>query len=615
MAINIGENTDGDVTYKNPPVDRTLFPNIKYGATPEEIQEAVDAWLDDHPEATTTVEDGSILPVKLDSTNDATDGYVLSYNATAEKFEWYDIGGELDEINSDITDLKQDLEGLDVYTLGLYPQMSVADTAVASFTDGADDIPVKALTVDVDPVQDLHGQANPYPDGGGKNKLPMTVAGIKAANTGGSWSGNTYTYNGVTFTIQTDSDGNITGILLNGTSTAVTVFYINSSFTIKAGSYVLNGAPISSSSTETWRLQVDTSSLYIDTGGGADITVSEDYSGATSFIRVGGNKTPSNTLFKPMIRLASVSDATFAPYSNICPISGWTEANISVNGVNQWDEEWELGGISTSTGNPVANDTLIRSKNFIPVIPGAVYCLNFAKWMYIPAYDADKNYIGQLTYSRITGTDFYLINVSDEAHYIKIPFSNAYGTTYNNDVCLNFHGERDGEYEPYKGNVYHITFPTSAGTVYGGTLDVTSGVLTVDKGFYTLTGSETWVAWDSNAYYSVCLPSMAVNSSISINCISSMLVGNTADAIYSGGSGIGARGERLYVNASEHASIGTFTGMQVVYNLATPVTYQLDATAVNTILGQNNIFADTGDIAELTYRADLKAYIDAHVGS
>lgn len=110
MAINIGKNSDGDVTYQNPPVNRVLFPNIKEGASTEEIQEAVNAWLDEHPEATTTVEDGSILPVKLDSSNSASDGYVLSYNATAGKFEWYDVGGELDEINSDITDLKQDLK-------------------------------------------------------------------------------------------------------------------------------------------------------------------------------------------------------------------------------------------------------------------------------------------------------------------------------------------------------------------------------------------------------------------------------------------------------------------------------------------------------------------------
>ena len=61
------------------------------------------------------------------------------------------------KVGDELTDLKQDLEGLDVYTLGLYPQMEVADTAVASFTDGADNIPVKSLTVDIEPIQGLHG--------------------------------------------------------------------------------------------------------------------------------------------------------------------------------------------------------------------------------------------------------------------------------------------------------------------------------------------------------------------------------------------------------------------------------------------------------------------------
>ena len=39
----------------------------------------------------------------------------------------------------------------------------------------------------------------------------------------------------------------------------------------------------------------------------------------------------------------------------------------------------------------------------------------------------------------------------------------------------------------------------------------------------------------------------------------------------------------------------------VVYPLATPQTYQLTPTEVKTLLGVNNIFADTGDI-DLTYR-------------
>lgn len=68
MAIKITE--DGVVIYENEPdVDRELFPNIKEGGevNPEDIANAVDEWLEAHPEATTTVEDGSISIEKLDT--------------------------------------------------------------------------------------------------------------------------------------------------------------------------------------------------------------------------------------------------------------------------------------------------------------------------------------------------------------------------------------------------------------------------------------------------------------------------------------------------------------------------------------------------------------------
>ena len=206
-----------------------------------------------------------------------------------------------------------------------YQLKSLPTGAISSITDGAN-LPMPSLKIGIEPIQEGSGDPSPEnirPISGwsavdvtksGKNRLPATIEGIKAANTSGSWSGNVYTLNGVAFTIQTDTDENITGIMLNGTSTAVTFFYINSSFTIKAGLYVLNGAPLSSG-TETWRLQVNIPELYIDTGGGANLTVSEDYSGAISFIRVGANRTPSNVLFYPMIRLASETDATFEPYN------------------------------------------------------------------------------------------------------------------------------------------------------------------------------------------------------------------------------------------------------------------------------------------------------------
>ena len=214
MAINIDVNENNDVTYKNPPVDRVLFPNIKEGASLEEIQAAVDAWLDEHPEATTTVQDGSILPVKLDSSNSASDGYVLSYNATTEKFEWYDIEGELDEINSELGNLKENFNQYNTEVLGLYPQMQIEDTAVASFTDGADNIPVKSLTVEIEPVQS--GTGDPSPENvrpiSGWTGANVSVTGKNLFHLGTSAAD--FTNNGIAVHINNDNT-----ITLNGTAT------------------------------------------------------------------------------------------------------------------------------------------------------------------------------------------------------------------------------------------------------------------------------------------------------------------------------------------------------------------------------------------------------------
>jgi len=50
------------------------------------------------------------------------------------------------------------------------------------------------------------------------------------------------------------------------------------------------------------------------------------------------------------------------------------------------------------------------------------------------------------------------------------------------------------------------------------------------------------------------------------------------------------------------------TGAQVVYKLATPITYTLTPQEITSLLGTNNLWADTGD-SEVEYRADAKLYI------
>lgn len=64
-----------------------------YDQLPKDLQKFVDEWLEAHPEATTTVQDGSLTPPKL-LANEPKDGKILSY--IDGNFEWVDdvLGGK-----------------------------------------------------------------------------------------------------------------------------------------------------------------------------------------------------------------------------------------------------------------------------------------------------------------------------------------------------------------------------------------------------------------------------------------------------------------------------------------------------------------------------------------
>ena len=198
-----------------------------------------------------------------------------------------------------------------------------ASGSLIHITDGGDNIPMKSLESEIVAVESGSGEkspTNPYTISGfdnavitrlGKNLIPMTVASVKSINTLGTWSGNAYTYNNVVFTLQTDTDGNITGIVANGTASATSSFNIANNYTLQKGSYILNGCP-SGGGTETARLQVNSGTLNIDTGSGANFTLTEVYNSCVCFIRIGSGYNPNGMVFKPMVRVASDTDDTFA---------------------------------------------------------------------------------------------------------------------------------------------------------------------------------------------------------------------------------------------------------------------------------------------------------------
>ena len=182
-------------------------------------------------------------------------------------------------------------------------------------------------------------------------------------------------------------------------------------------------------------------------------------------------------------------------------------------------------------------------------------------------------------------------------------------------------------YEPYAGQTYPITWESIAGTVYGGTLDVVSGVLTVDKIMRTLKNTDTWYlnpSW-SNLFYQAWQdnPAPFAAGGIGNQCICDRYKTVKSDigtlpsgsAVFNTPTISGTRNsfgirDNAYSTVDEFKA--SFTEMQLVYPLATPQTYQLTPTEVRTILGGNNIYTDAGDVS-VEYRADLKMYIDKKI--
>lgn len=69
----------------------------------------------------------------------------------------------------------------------------------------------------------------------------------------------------------------------------------------------------------------------------------------------------------------------------------------------------------------------------------------------------------------------------------------------------------------------------------------------------------------------------------------------------------------IFFSASQYTDATAFktamSGVQLVYELATPQTYQLTPTEVRTLLGGNTIYTDGGTIIA-EYPADTEKYID-----
>jgi hypothetical protein len=461
--------------------------------------------------------------------------------------------------------------------------------SIATFS-GAANLPLSSLKVAIEPQQDLHGYDAPWAGGAGKNKLPMTVDGIKATNTYHSWSGNSTTINNVTITIETDSVGNVTGIRFNGTASADITFNLASNITISNGSYVWSNDQIVNISNLWMSLTSPNLAITLSSEKEKNVTVSNGSIGSAYIYASSGNAF-NNVVFKPMLRPASVTDATFAPYSNICPIIGWDEANVTRTGKNLFDIHIDKDTALTTIDldKPITTYITISAVNNNVLVRDAVWRVG------VKLKSGQMYYVGDPTYVYKFPRTLY---GTEENPIVQIQYRGQTITSGSYDVQIEF-GQTPTTYEPYNGATYTIDLD---GTRYGGTLDVVSGELVVDRVYIDM-GSPIWRYTNNRFYYN---PTNAkVYTLIEVaNLLCSQYpnsqYNSQADNTISGYAGY------IYVRADSYSGDTTafktaMNGVQLVYELATPITVQLTPTQVKSLLGSNNIFADCGQITECKY--------------
>lgn len=368
-------------------------------------------------------------------------------------------------------------------------------------------------------------------------------------------------------------------------------------------------------------LEVDHNGIYDQVASGS----------IASFESVGGN-------IKSLIAsIEPVQSGTGTPSpDNVRPISGHDSVVVNRTGKNLIDLKSLLlstgtyvDGVLTDSvtnlyrafkGDSISNSLLPMPIHGQLAISAKAYTDGNAGTdgnglMFVAKYtDGTIQYL--IPFPNVTSSAVYqsaVTNASKEIASIGIGFG-KYGANIWHISELQIElGSTATAYEPYAGQ----TYTTDLGrTVYGGSLDVVSGVLTVDRAMVVLDGSSDEVWRDYTRYngFFIQVPSMKKGTLLQSG------IANSFPTLTAFGTQVGiafgsGTNDIIYVlnvtgsidGVTDNASWRTYLAqnpLQVCYELASPQTYQLTPQQVTALLGDNAVWADTGDVA-VTYPIEM----------
>lgn len=426
----------------------------------------------------------------------------------------------------------------------------------------------------LEPVQDLHGYDAPWPAGGGKNLVfAEDRSGIITQTT----IVNNFSLPTGTYTMSADlADANQIGvalrIIVNSTPSATTSFSTTTSPSRESKTFTVND-------TDVLRLAV--------------VGMTAGYNGSVSKVQIEAGSTATS----------------YAPYSNICPITGWTGAEITRDGKNL---------SPTKSGSSDANGRLLVS-DIGTIIEGQTYTVSLkalgvnSKEVRVQigsnnqsAFNANTFVVGQRASRTFTASASGTLRLNTNS----TAFSAS--TDVVDDIQLEL-GSPATAYEPFVGTTHDISWSDEAGTVYGGTLAYLGGnswrlTATYAKDVYD--GTESWTAQSGYGFYHendtiqrmldysgaiLCDKLKTFYAYIDPGYIAADagISAFRSAAEYLGQNWVYAKGGGA-TTAAEFKAWLALNPITLVYLLATPVTYDLTGEELQALIGTNNIFSDTG---------------------
>ena len=476
---------------------------------------------------------------------------------------------------------------------------------------------ITQLRASIMPVQDLHGFDNPWPGGGGSNILPCLLSSIKSNNTTGTWDNDSYSLYGITFQFTANAEGYVTSIKVSGTATdnATVRVYANSTG-LPAGNYIVNGCPEDGGSGLYYIRLYDVNGTSGGTAMydyGSGVTIEDTYTIKRVNVTVENGNTVSNLYFYPMVRKSSVTDDSFVPYTNICPITGWNMCNVFVTGKNLLNPDEFTEGYYINDSGVMTESQYGTVSGFIPAKVGKIYALsgkateNSAGYRSITGYDSEGNFIQQwkLTGMAPAGSGYGMI-VNNTNPLIKM-----FRITFFKDVDINVQFEittsMETAYEEFTGNTYSFIWSNEdPGIVYMGSVDAITGILTVNASLVTYDGSEdeNWQIQGGTYKYGTIhvsdLDYAKRKNSIS-DTFAYASIGNSNSNI---GFGFVSTNDLCIrkaldtsLTASDFKQYLSLNPVKILYPINPPVTYQLDPNTVESIVGTNYVMADAGNVS------------------